>query len=225
MVNGIETVLFDLDGTLADTAPDLSDSLNRLLLEQNRQPLPHETIRPFVSHGGIVMICMAFDITEDHAELPQLRTRFLEIYRSCLACKTRLFEGMDQVLTRLESAGITWGVVTNKPNWLTRPLLQSLNIEHRAGCIVSGDTVAHSKPHPAPMLHACELLDCRPATTLYIGDARRDIEAGHNACMHTLVAQYGYLGKNDIPESWGADGMVNTPGEILEWLDITRETG
>lgn len=215
----IHNVLFDLDGTLADTAPDLADTLNQVLHEQGRTPLPFDRIRPMVSHGGVFMLNSAFGIGEQEPGYTDLRSRFLEIYTERLTNKTILFEGIGSVLDRLESTGISWGVVTNKPERLTHPLLQSLGIHHRTRCIVGGDTLEFSKPHPAPMLHACNLLDCDPETTLYIGDAHRDIQAGHNTGMHTLIAGYGYIGPDDMPESWGADGMVEEPLEIMEWID------
>jgi len=166
------------------------------------------------------MICMGFRIEQEHPQLPELRARFLEIYSTCLADRTRLFAGMDSVLDRLEAEGMGWGVVTNKPGWLTLPVLRALALDDRAGCIVSGDTLEFSKPHPAPMLHACRLQDREPAATLYVGDSRRDIEAGHRAGMFTLVARYGYLGSEDEPENWGANGMVDAPLEILQWLGL-----
>lgn len=212
-------VLFDLDGTLADTAPDLADTLNQVLREQGRPPLPFDVIRPTVSHGSIVMLNTALGIEAQQPGFTDLRTRFLEIYAGRLTSKTSLFEGIGLVLDRLEGMGMSWGIVTNKPERLTHPLLQSLGIHHRTRCIVGGDTLEFSKPHPAPMLHACHLLGCEPATTLYIGDAHRDIQAGHNTGMVTLVAAYGYIGPDDKPESWGADGMVHAPLEIVEWIE------
>lgn len=229
MVRDIVNVLFDLDGTLADTAPDLADTLNQLLLEQGRTPLAFDMIRPTVSHGSVFMLNMAFGIGEAEPGFSELRSRFLEIYAGLLTNKTRLFQGIDTLLDRIETSGRSWGIVTNKPGKLTQPLLQSLGIHHRARCIVSGDTLAYSKPHPAPMLHACRLLSCEPENTLYVGDAHRDVQAGQNTGMYTLVARYGYIGPDDQPESWGADGLVNDPGEIMEWIEnfarVERDSG
>jgi len=215
----IHHVLFDLDGTLADTAPDLADTLNQVLQEQGRKPLSFARIRPTVSHGSIYMLTTAFGLGEHDPGFPELRSRFLEVYAGRLTNKTKLFQEMAALLDWLDSTGMSWGVVTNKPDKLTQPLLQSLGIHHRTRCIVSGDTLEFSKPHPAPMLHACSLLDCDPAKTLYIGDARRDVQAGHNTGMYTLIAGYGYIGPDDEPEAWGADGMVEEPGEIREWIE------
>lgn len=218
MADKINCVLLDLDGTLADTAPDLADTINQLLAEENHRQLDYEVIRPTVSHGGAVMICRAFGIDVDDPEFARLRRRFLDLYASRLALKSRLFPGMELVLNTLEAGNISWGVVTNKPAWLTDPLMQALDLAHRAGCIVSGDTVEYSKPHPAPMIHACRMTGCEPARTLYVGDARRDIQAGRSAGMFTLVALYGYLEPDDDPACWGATDMVDAPLAILDWL-------
>lgn len=215
----IRTVLFDLDGTLLDTAPDLADALNTLLGETGRSPLPFEQIRPVVSHGGIALIRLGFGLSPTDPEFAALRERLLAIYRANLAGKTRLFPHMDQVLDSIESRGMNWGVVTNKPGWLTEPLLEALQLHTRAACIVSGDTLEQRKPHPAPLLHACRLAGAAPHECVYIGDAERDIEAGRNAGMHTLVALFGYLEAHDRPADWQADAQVATPADILDWLD------
>ncbi len=214
----IKNVLFDLDGTLADTAPDLAYALNTLLQERGQTPLPLEIIRPSVSLGGIAMVRLAFDIDEHSSDFAVLKNRFLEIYRANIARHTMLFEGMEQVLSTFESSHLPWGIVTNKASWLTEPLMQALNLSARTNCIVSGDTVEQCKPHPAPLLHACRLLRCHAEETLYVGDAKRDIEAGNSAAMTTLVASYGYIDENDEPDAWGADGQVDTPLEILDWI-------
>jgi len=218
-MSSIRTVLFDLDGTLADTAPDLAYALNCVLTEQGCEPLPYETIRPVVSHGGIALIKLGFDIDEQAAEFQELRQRLLDIYRDNIARETQLFDGMAALLQTLEQRGLNWGVVTNKPAWLTEPLLEALDIRHRAASVVSGDTLPERKPHPAPMLLACEQAGSDAAHCLYIGDAERDIEAGRNAGMRTLVALFGYIGDGDQPASWQADGMVEHALEILDWLE------
>jgi phosphoglycolate phosphatase len=215
----IKTVLFDLDGTLADTAPDLAYALNAVLQEQGRKPLPYESIRPVVSHGGIALIKHGFGIDEKAEEFAALRQRLLEIYRENIARETRLFDGMAELLEQLEQRGLNWGVVTNKPAWLTEPLLEALGVKSRAAAVVSGDTLPERKPHPAPMLLACEQAGSDAAHCLYVGDAERDIAAGRNAGMHTLVALFGYLGETDFPEQWQADGMVESALEILDWLE------
>ncbi len=211
-------VLFDLDGTLADTAPDLAHALNLTLRRHGRPELPFEAIRPHVSHGGIALIRLGFDIGPDHPEFDGLRCQFLDHYIDNLARETRLFPGMEPLLDRLEAAGVPWGVVTNKPAWLTDPLMRELGLDRRAVAIVSGDTLARRKPDPDPILHACEAAAVAPAATLYVGDAQRDIEAGNRAGTTTLAALFGYLGADDDPATWQADGLVASPQEILPWV-------
>jgi 2-phosphoglycolate phosphatase len=154
MSGGIQTVLFDLDGTLLDTAPDLAAALNTVLAENCRAPLPFETIRPVVSHGGVAIIRRGFQLQASDPAIEPLRQRLLEVYRANISTHTRPFPGMDDVIDRLEARGLNWGVVTNKPGWLTQPLLSDLGLLQRAACVVSGDTLAQRKPDPAPMLHA-----------------------------------------------------------------------
>jgi len=211
-------VFFDLDGTLADTAPDMAAAINTLLAEEGCSPLPFARIRPRVSHGSRALIELGFGFTEGHPDYPRLRQRFLDLYRELLAVETRLFTGMTELLAALEHDGITWGVVTNKPGWLTDPLIVALGLTERAACIVSGDTTAHAKPHPEPLLHASRSVAVPPSRCLYVGDAERDIEAGRRAGMRTLVATFGYLDEDDRPEAWGADGQVESPAEIRDWL-------
>ncbi|MDH5408679.1 MAG: HAD-IA family hydrolase [Gammaproteobacteria bacterium] len=214
----IRTVLFDLDGTLADTAPDLAYALNILLAEEGRPAMPYELVRPAASHGSIAVIKVGFGIQPEDEGFEELKQRFLDIYEKNLDVHTCIFPGLEPVLDKIEQLGMNWGVVTNKPGWLTEPVLESLNLTQRAVCVVSGDTLPERKPHPAPLLHACNIAGSEAAQCLYIGDAERDIIAGQRAGMKTLVALFGYLGENDQPESWPADGMVSTPAEILDWL-------
>lgn len=217
--SNIRTVLFDLDGTLADTAPDLALALNTLLAEEGHQPLPYEPIREEASYGGMALIKLAFKISPEAPEFEPLRLRFLDLYKNKLCEHTTLFDGMDKVIDGIDAAGMNWGIVTNKPSWLTDPLIKLMGLDNKAVVTVSGDTTSNSKPHPEPLLHACKTAGSRPEQCLYIGDARRDIEAGQRAGMKTLVALFGYLRKNDTPENWGADGLVKTPAEILSWLN------
>lgn len=221
----IRTVLFDLDGTLLDTAPDLAYALNETLRAFGKEPLPYATIRPVVSHGGIALIRLGFDLgPEDEGYQPR-REFLLDTYRRNIARETRPFAGMDALLDTLERQGLNWGVVTNKPAWLTEPLLQELNLYERAAVVVSGDTLNERKPHPAPMLLACERAGSQAHECLYVGDAKRDIEAGHNAGMATLVALFGYIGDADDPHAWGADALVETPEDILHWLTAAGGIG
>jgi len=214
----IKAVLFDLDGTLADTAPDLAHALNEVRREQGLAPLPFADIRPSVSHGATALIRLGFGLAPEEAAFEPLRQRLLEIYREQLTLHTRLFPGMAELLEALEARGLPWGVVTNKPAWLTEPLLAGLGLAARTGCIVSGDSTAKRKPHPEPMLRACRLLGMDQAHCLYVGDAQRDIEAGRRAGMKTLVALFGYLDDDDRPQDWQADGLIRHPAEILHWL-------
>jgi phosphoglycolate phosphatase len=214
-------LLLDLDGTLLDTAPDMGGALNRLLDEQGREPLPQWTIRPVVSHGAARLVRLGFP-DADGDEFERLRLRFLELYARHLADETRPFPGLLEVLDVLERHDLPWGVVTNKPGWLTDPLMSRLGLYDRAGCVVSGDTVAERKPHPLPLLHAAERLGMRPDHCLYVGDAERDIQAGRAAGMRTVVAAYGYIGDDEVPEQWMATGIIEQPGDLLEWLEIVE---
>jgi N-acetyl-D-muramate 6-phosphate phosphatase len=215
----VRTVLFDLDGTLADTAPDLAYALNTLLEEEAKTKLPFETIRPAASHGGIALIGLGFGLSPDDPAFNRLRQRFLDIYQQNIARETRIFDGMQAILDELENRQLNWGVVTNKPGFLTEPLMDQLAIREKAVCIISGDSTPNRKPHPEPLLYACTRAGSEPAQCLYVGDAERDIVAGHNAGMQTLVALYGYIAEEDDPAAWGADGMINHPKDILDWLD------
>lgn len=214
----IRTVLFDLDGTLADTAPDLGYALNTLLKEHGHAPVAAAQIRATASHGARGLIKLGFGIDRGDARFDALRTRFLEIYRDNICRHTVLFPGMRAVLDQIKRENRSWGIVTNKPAFLTDCLVAHLGIADLAACVVSGDTTANSKPHPEPLLYACKKTASRPEDCLYIGDAARDIEAGRRAGIKTLVAMFGYLAPSDQPERWGADGAVQQPHEILDWL-------
>ena len=216
----IKTVLFDLDGTLADTAPDLADALNTVLLNNGKDALPFEQIRPVVSHGGIALVSLGFGIEPDHPEFEPLRQQLLQVYADDIANKTCLFPGMNELLNNIESAGMNWGVVTNKPAWLTEPLLEALNLSQRAISIVSGDTLKERKPHPSPLLYACEQAGSQGFECVYVGDAERDIVAGNKAGMKTIVALFGYIGAKDKPETWGADALLESPQAISQWLQL-----
>ncbi len=220
----ISSVFFDLDGTLADTAPDLVAALNQVRHEQGETALPLESIRPSVSLGGNAMVKLAFSIEEDDPEFDGLRIRFLDIYQQRLHQDTHVFPGIDEVLDYLEGENMTWGVITNKPEWLTNPVMEQLKLTQRAACIISGDTTDYRKPHPGSMLHACEVARCDPETSLYIGDALRDIEAGRAAGMKTLTADYGYIANGEDPDDWNADGRISQPEEIIDWLKKENES-
>lgn len=211
-------MLFDLDGTLLDTAADMGQALNRLLQEQGMNALPLATIRPVVSHGSPGLLKLGFGITAEHADFIALRDRFLALYSEALALETALFPGMEEVLAALEMRSIPWGIVTNKPGRLTDPLLVALGLDQSAACVVSGDTLNKRKPDPEPLLHACRLIGVAPVNCLYVGDAERDIEAGRRAGMVTAVAAYGYRYAHENPAVWGADVIIDTPRKLLNWL-------
>ena len=215
----IRTVLFDLDGTLADTAPDLGFALNALLRESGRPPVPYASIRPEASHGARALLRLGFGVQPQDATYGNLRQRFLDLYAQNLCRETRLFPGVSELLTTLQVRGLNWGIVTNKPGFLTQPLVSALGLAADAACVVSGDSTANAKPHPEPLLHACALAGSTPSECLYVGDAARDIEAGRLAGMRTLVAMFGYIGAQDVPDDWGADALVASPAAILEWID------
>ncbi len=219
----IRTVLFDLDGTLADTGPDLAFALNETLQAFNKAPLPYEVIRPVVSHGGMALVRLGFEMEPEDPAFEPRRQHLLQVYRDNIARHTTLFPGMAELLDTLEGRGMNWGVVTNKPAWLTDPLMTALQLDGRAATVVSGDTLPERKPHPAPMLLACQQAGSDAAHCLYVGDAERDIVAGRNAGMHTLVAAYGYIGADERPDTWGADGSIDHPGAILDWLEPLAE--
>ncbi len=211
-------ILFDLDGTLLDTAPDMVAALNTLRRERRRDALPYEDVRALVSHGSARLVKLGFPDAGPET-FASLQKRYLEIYRGALSVGTRLFEGMDRVLATLAERGLRSGIVTNKPAWLTDPLLAELGLTARFVCVVSGDTVEQRKPHPMPMLHAAALAGVEAGDCLYVGDAERDVQAAHAAGMPALVAAYGYLQPGENWQSWGADGAIQAPLDLLAWLE------
>lgn len=207
-------VLFDLDGTLIDTAPDMARALNEVLAEEGRTPLAFEAVRPHVSKGSIGLLDLAYGADQPTGERERLRQRFLERYRADLASESRQFPGMDKLLADLEDADIRWGIVTNKPTWLAQPLLELLDLDARCACLVAGDTLDRRKPDPAPLLHACACLHVAPEEARYVGDDERDVAAGRAAGMATCVALFGYLGTGERPEDWGAQDLVTAPEDL-----------
>ena len=208
-------ILFDLDGTLADTAPDLAFALNQTLGHYGHAPLPFEQIRPVVSHGGIALIRLGFSMQPGEPGFEDRRQYLLKTYEKHLCRETRLFEGMPEVLDVLEQQDIGWGVVTNKPAWLTDPLMQKLGLDTRTPAIVSGDTCANRKPHPEPLLHACQLLGQPAEQCWYVGDASRDMQAGRAAGCLTIGATFGYIYPDDPIESWDSDIYIDRPLDLL----------
>jgi N-acetyl-D-muramate 6-phosphate phosphatase len=217
----IRGVLFDLDGTLLDTAQDMMNALNALRAEERLAPLPYEKVRCQVSHGANALVRLSFgELSATEHEV--MRQRLLDIYRKQLATHTRLFEGGDEMLSDLERRGLHWGIVTNKPGWLTDPLLVEVGLHTRARAVVSGDTLAQRKPHPLPLLHAAETMGIPPVECVYVGDAERDMQAAQAAGMYAVVAGYGYLGDEDRADAWFSHGWLDTPLELLDWLDAPR---
>jgi len=210
-------VLFDLDGTLLDTAPDLIAALNNALLRHGLAPINTVMIRPLISLGVAAMARHAVG-AEDETLLQTVIATMLDHYQTHLAEQTQLYAGMNEVLTTIEARGLQWGVVTNKKARFTEPLLAAFGLAERAACIVSGDTTPHSKPHPEPLRAASQHTGVAPARCVYIGDAAHDITAGRAAGMRTLAAGYGYLKPDDRPENWAADAIIGAPRDILAWL-------
>lgn len=216
----IQAVLFDLDGTFADTAPDLAAALNHTRAARKLPPLPPETIRPQASHGSPGLLRLGFGIEPDAPDYDALRDIFLDYYARNICVHTRLFPGMGELVDELERRGIKWGIVTNKPQRFTLPLMQALGYAERAACLISGDTCAQAKPHPEPMLKACELIGVAPGQCLYLGDDLRDMQAANASGMRGIIARYGYIGDDAQLANWDAHGMIDTPTELLGYLAL-----
>ncbi len=214
----IDAVLFDLDGTFADTAPDLASALNHTRSLKSLPPLPLEILRPQASHGAAGLLKVGMNVTPDMPEFAKLRTSFLDFYESHICVQTVLFEGMAELLERLESRRIKWGIVTNKPHRFTLPLMRELGYEERAACLVSGDTCSRAKPHPEPLLHACGLINVPPERCAYLGDDLRDMQAANATGMPGIIARYGYIDRGADLDSWGAHSMIEHPMELLELI-------
>lgn len=218
----LQCVLFDLDGTLLDTSQDMAKALNQLLVERGRKPLPYEQIRPQVSHGARGLLKLGFNLEPSDAAFTPFRDRYLTLYEQCLIEETGLFAGLDAVLRHCEQQQLRWGVVTNKPGYLTRSVLEHLQLWQRAACVVAGDCLPQRKPDPAPMHHAAQMAGVDSHACCYVGDAERDIEAGRRAGMRTVCALWGFIDESDQPDRWQADVSLATPGELIEWIERWR---
>ena len=218
MLENIRAVLFDLDGTLVDTAPDLGHALNLQRVRHGLQPLADAVIRPQASHGARGLLGVGFDLLPDDTRFDHMREEFLQLYADNICRHSRPFPGILELLDSLERRGLAWGVVTNKPARFTEPLMSILDLAERAACIVSGDTCPQAKPHPAPMLAAAELCGAAPGQCLYLGDAERYIQAARAAAMPALVAAWGYLDATDQPHTWGAHAEIRHPIDTLDYL-------
>lgn len=213
----LDCVLFDLDGTLVDTAPDLIACLNEALEQHGLPAVPAHDVKPQISLGALAMVKQGA-AQADTGLHEQILNTMLDCYGDNIARHSRFFQGMEDILAEIETLGLKWGVVTNKRERFTLPLMQALALSHRAACVISGDTTANSKPHPEPMLAACRQAGVKPENCVYIGDAAHDIAAGKNANMKTLAAVYGYLKDGDRPETWGADALIEHPEQLQQWI-------
>lgn len=216
----VDGVLFDLDGTLADTAPDLAWAINRVRAEHDLEALPLAQLRPHVSSGARGMLRAAFGLTPEHPAYAALAQRFLACYAESLCIHTRLFDGMPALLDTLDAAAIPWGIVTNKQSRFTEPLVAALQLDGRACCVISGDSAARPKPAADPLLLACERAGLAPQGCLYVGDDPRDVIAGRAAGMRTVAVSYGYLGVDSPIDAWGADTIINSPAELARLLGL-----
>ena len=214
----LSCVLFDLDGTLLDTARDSILCLNKALCSRGFEAVSAETIKPFISFGAVAMIKESLDQSVPDALRADILKTMLDLYQNNIAGHTVVFKGMSDTLNAIEAQGLKWGVVTNKEERFTNPLMAALKLTDRAACIISGDTTANPKPHVEPMLAACKKAAVKPQECVYIGDAIHDITAGKNAQMKTLVALYGYLKPCDTPETWGADALIESPEQLATWI-------
>jgi phosphoglycolate phosphatase len=215
-------VFFDLDGTLADTAPDLVSATNKLLVARNLEPKPYEFLRPYASAGARGLLEGAFGIGTNHPDFIPLRDEFFGNYEEALLVDSKLFEDMDQLLDQMDLAKLPWGIVTNKSQRFTNPLVELMGLHKRSVSTVSGDTTPYSKPHPEPILHAARMANIDPTKSLYVGDDIRDVLAGKGAGMQTVAAAYGYCGCKEPPQAWGADYIINSPLDLLKIIFPNR---
>lgn len=215
----IKAVLFDLDGTLLDTAPDFHYVLNQLRFKYGYSALAFETIRSIINLGSKGMLKFTLGIEETDNNFDTIREQFFHLYLKHLADKTQFFPGMEKVLTHLETNNIPWGIVTNKLTKHTLTLLKALQLDRRPVCIVCGDTLPKYKPDPEPILHACQLLQEHPTKCLYLGDSAIDVRASKAAGTQSLVALYGYISSEEDPYSWGANGYIQEPIDLVDWIN------
>ncbi len=220
-VTPIHAVLFDLDGTLLDTAPDLALALNTLLKCHHKTAVNFDDVRNISSQGSLALTRYGFPEVDDDVEFEKLCQQFLQHYADSICVDSVLFDGMQELLDIIESHNIPWGIITNKPGALTKPLLEKLSLSNRTACIVSGDTLEVRKPHPEPLLLASKTIDLSPHHTIYLGDDPRDIYAGNAAGMYTCVARYGYIEADIDTNQWGADFTINNPLELLNHIQLS----
>lgn len=219
----VAAVLFDLDGTLADTAADLAAPVNAMRIERGLSALPLAELRPYASMGARGLLGRGFGLTPEDPAFAAMRDDFLQRYERAICVDTRLFDGIGAVLESLERQGIAWGVVSNKVERYVRPIMRALGVLERSLVAIGGDTTAHPKPHPEPLLHAARAGRVSPAGCVYVGDDARDIVAGRAAGMRTVAAAYGYCGADDPPMNWGADRIIDHPLQLLDYLATLRD--
>jgi phosphoglycolate phosphatase len=213
-------LLFDLDGTLVDSAPDLAGAANELRAAHGLGPLPLAVLRPMVGAGARGMVGIAFGVLPGDPRFDGLKNDFLARYADRLLHSTRVFDTVAPVLDALDHAGLTWGIVTNKAMRFAAPLVEGLGLAARAGVLIAGDTTPHAKPHPAPLQEAARRLGAVAGACVYIGDDHRDMLAGRAAGMTTMAATWGYLGQGEPVQAWGADQVLSSPSELLQWLEV-----
>jgi N-acetyl-D-muramate 6-phosphate phosphatase len=210
-------ILFDLDGTLVDTAPDLGYALN---LQRARHGLPvlsEDVIRPYASHGSKGLLSVGFDLNPEDASFSQMRDEYLSIYDEVFTRSPILFDGFAEVLAEIEHRAVPWGIVTNKPRRFSEPLIKAMALDHRVNCLVCGDDAPRPKPFPDTLFMACKMVGVSPQACVYVGDAERDVQAGKAAGMKTIIALFGYIDQSDQPEQWGADAMIAHPADLLQF--------
>lgn len=221
MILSVRAVLFDLDGTLVDSAPDLAGAANDMRLARGLPAMPYESFRPLVGSGARGMVGAAFGVGPDEPEFAPLRDEFLIRYEQRMTQETTVFANIWPLLTALEALAIPWGIVTNKAMRFTDPLIRALRLHARAAVVVAGDSTPHAKPHPAPLIEAARRIGVEPRHCAYVGDDLRDVQAGRSAGMTTVAVRWGYLGLGDLIEAWGADHIADSPADVLKRLAMT----
>ena len=220
MTSRVDAVLFDLDGTLIDSAPDLAGAANDLRRSHGLPDLPYEQLRPMVGSGARGMVGAAFGVVPGDARFETLRDQFLARYEQRFLQETAVFPLIEPLLRALGAHGLPWGIVTNKAARFAQPVVAGLQLHERAAVLICGDTTPHAKPHPAPLLEAARRIGVAPTRCVYVGDDLRDVQAGRSAGMPTIAAAWGYLGAGEAIEAWGADAIIEAPDALLNWLEL-----
>lgn len=211
-------ILFDLDGTLVDTAPDLGYALNLQRERHGLTTLPEQVIRPYASHGSRGLLSIGFSLQPEDASFPEMREEYLSIYDQVFTRSPVLFDGFAEVLVEIERKRVPWGIVTNKPRRFSEPLIKAIGLDQRVSCLVCGDDAPRPKPYPDTLFMACKMASINPEDCTYVGDAERDVQAGKAAGMKTVIALFGYIAQSDKPAEWGADAMIKHPADLLNFM-------